>query len=292
MINKKIVFTGPPDVGKTTIKKVFFDHTSPVSLLKNPLQPSRGVNSRVYSTFNFYLGIFDLAGQENKNWFSNKGKDVFTESNIIICVFDIRNTLESIIQFLMGIYKLKKELHLNSCQIIAFLHKIDLRSNSYVNQKLKIIQNFISIQHPQGKNFKIYKTSITIDYFYNTYYIISEILNLIYQRNLTSVDDQEFQKLKKELSIIFNLKINFIYNITDLVHKFKFNSEDLKNHIERLEKLGFIKVFDKNQFFKLTDSANYFKVGLEKEFTIIDEIHFNKRIELFHIFLCFKEKEV
>ena len=90
----------------------------------------------------------------------------------------------------------------------------------------------------------------------------------------------------------YKLKTTFDDFYVEESHKFKFNSEDLKNHIERLEKLGFIKVFDKNQFFKLTDSANYFKVGLEKEFTIIDEIHFNKRIELFHIFLCFKEKEV
>ena len=289
MIKKKIVLVGPPDVGKTTIQKAFFEHASPISLLENPLQPSRGVNSNVYSTFNTDLGVFDLAGQENNTWFSNKGKKVFNESNIIICVFEIRNSLESIIQFLISIYKLKKELNLHSCKIIAFLHKIDFRSNSYVNQKLKIIQDFITIQHPQGKDFEIFKTSITKDYFYNTYYIISEILNVIYERNLISVNHKEFQKFKKELSIILNSDVNLKYNITDLAHKFKFNSEDLKHHMERLEKLGFIKIFDEYQF-KLTDSAYYFKVGLEKEFATTDQSHFNKKIESFHIFLFFKEK--
>jgi len=290
LIKKKIVFAGPPDVGKTTIKEAFFEHASPISLLENPLEPSRGINSSIYSAFNSDLGLFDLAGQENNIWFSNKGKKVFNESNIIICVFDIRNSLESIIQFLLSIYKLKKELHLHSCKIIAFLHKIDLRSNSYVNQKLKIIQDFITIQHPQGKDFKIFKTSITIDYFYKTYYIISEILNVIYERNLISVNHKEFQKLKKELSILLNSDVNLKYNITDLVHKFKFNSEDLKKHMERLENLGFIEIFDEYQF-KLTDSAYYFKVGLEKEFATTDESHFNKNIEVFHIFLFFKEKK-
>lgn len=60
--------------------------------------------------------------------------------------------------------------------------------------------------------------------------------------------------------------------------------------MERLENLGFIEIFDEDQF-KLTDSAYYFKVGLEKEFATTDESHFNKKIEVFHIFLFFKEKK-
>ena len=76
MTKQKIVFVGPPKVGKTTIKQVFFEHISPLSLLDNPLEPSRGINSSVYSTFNIDLGIFDLAGQENNIWFSSSSGDI------------------------------------------------------------------------------------------------------------------------------------------------------------------------------------------------------------------------
>ena len=293
MINKnKIVLVGPPGVGKTSIQKVFFERKSPISLLKYPLEPSRGVNSNVYSAFDTDIGVFDLAGQENNIWFSNKGKDIFNESNIIICVFDIRNSLESIIKFLIKIYKLKKELNLRSCKIIAFLHKIDLRSNPYIYHKLKNIQDFITIQHPHGKDFEIYETSITKDYFYKTYCIISSILNLIYQKNLIPIKQQEFQELKRELSIILTSDPLIKYKASDLINNSKVNSEEIKHHLERLEKLGFIKSFDEFESFKLTDTAYYFKFGLEKENTSKQESYFNKKIELFHIFLHLKEKGV
>ncbi|MFW9973117.1 MAG: hypothetical protein ACFFDF_23240, partial [Candidatus Odinarchaeota archaeon] len=40
---KKILLVGPPNSGKTSIKKVFFDNIDPSSILENPLTPTRGV---------------------------------------------------------------------------------------------------------------------------------------------------------------------------------------------------------------------------------------------------------
>ncbi|MFX1593462.1 MAG: ADP-ribosylation factor-like protein [Promethearchaeota archaeon] len=288
---KKIILVGPPGVGKTTLQNVYFEHKSPSSLLKDPLHPSRGINSRIYTTCNIDLGVFDLAGQENEIWFSDKGKIVFSQSNIIICVFDIRNSLESIIRFLINIYKLKKELHLHSCKIIAFLHKIDLRSYSYVCSKLKTIQKFIKIQHPRGRDFEIYSTSITRNNFYNTFYILSEILNIIFKKNIFPINDQELEKLQKQLSIIYKSDINIKYNIDDISQKYCLNSKEARDYLEKLEELGFVKSFDKYNFFKLTNRADYFKFGLEKDISNIDQSQFNKKIEFFHIFLCLKEKE-
>ena len=288
-MSKKIIFIGPAGAGKTTLKKVFFEGESSSILLEQELEPTHGKESTLLN-FKEEIGIFDLAGQENQIWFSDRGRDVFSESNTIICVLDIRNSLESIIRFLIKIYKLKKELQLHSCKIIAFLHKIDLRSSSYVYNKLKTIQEFITLQHPRGKNFEIYKTSITKDNFYDTFYIISKILNLMFNRKLIPVQHQEFQKLKRELSIILNTENNVRYSISDLVHKLKFNSEEIRLYLEKLEYLGFVEIFNEFQFFKLTDRAYYFKVGLEKDIAIINESQFNKKIELFHIFLCLREK--
>ncbi|MFX1311369.1 MAG: GTPase domain-containing protein [Promethearchaeota archaeon] len=289
MIKKKIVFVGPPDVGKTTIQQVYFEHMSPTYLLENPLNPSRGVNSCVYSIFNTNLGVFDLAGQENKIWFSNKGKDIFNQSNVIICVFDIKNSLESIINFLLSIYKLKKELNLFSCRIIAFLHKIDLRSNSYVRHKLKDIQKFITLQHPQGKDFEIFETSIKKENFYNTFCIISKILNSIYDKNGIPIKKQDIQELKKELSIILESDNSVKNSISDLTYKLNLSSEESKNLLENLEKLRFVKNFDEYQLFELTERAYYFKIGLKKEINNVQNSYIKKTIEQFHIIFCLKE---
>jgi GTPase SAR1 family protein len=288
---KKLVFVGPSGVGKTTLEKVYFEYMNPISLLKASLEPSRGVNSKIYTTTEIDLGVFDLAGQENEIWFSDQGKEVFSESNIIICVFDISNSLESIIKFIIDIYKLKKDLHLDSCNIIAFLHKIDLRSSSYVQRKLKIIQDFITIQHPQGKDFEIYQTSITKDNFYNTFCIISEILQLIIDREKNPIKGDEFQKLKNQLSILIKSDINVKHNMDDLARNFNINVKEAQLYIRELEKLGFAESFDNYKFFKLTNRAYYFKYGLEQHNIKKENSHFNKNFDFFHIFLCLKEKE-
>jgi len=286
------MFVGPPGVGKTTIKEIYFEKGDPLTLLENPLFPSRGVNSSKYSLFNSNLGIFDLAGQENNIWFSKSGKEVFNENSIIVCIFDIMNSTESIIRFLVNIYQIIKELNLHSCKIIAFLHKIDLVSPSYVYQKIKAIKKFITIQHPRGGDFEIFKTSIGKEFFYDTYYIILDILNSVFHHDLIPISKQEFQDLKKELSIILMSDHISEYKSDYLVDKFDLDLDKAHLHLQRLEHLGFVNNFDKFKFFKLTNIAYYFKVGWEKERSNTEENKENKNIELFHIFLCLNKLNV
>jgi len=277
--NKKVTFVGPPGVGKTTIKEIYFDKGDPLTLLENPLLPSRGVNSSIYSLFNSNLGILDLAGQENDFWFSENGKEVFNESSIIICIFDIMNSTESIIKFLVNVYQIIKELNLSSCKIIAFLHKIDLVSPSYVDQKIKAIKTFMTIQHPRGGDFEIFKTSIGKDFFYDTYKVILNVLTSI-TRDLIPISKEEFLILKKELSIILQSDHISNYRSDYLVDKFDLDLDKAHLHMQRLEHLGLINNFDNLNFFKLTNKAYYFKEGWEKE-----QHNTDKNIELFHIFL-------
>ena len=241
---------------------------------------------------NSNLGILDLAGQENDFWFSESGKEVFNESSIIICIFDIMNSTESIVKFLVNVYQIIKELDLRSCKIIAFLHKIDLVSPSYVDQKIKAIKKFITIQHPRGGDFEIFKTSIGKDFFYDTYYILLNALNSIFQRGLISISKQEFQDLKKELSIILQSDHISKYNSDYLVDNFDLDLEETHLHMQRLEQLGLINNFDNFKFFKLTNKAYFFKVGWEKEQFNTEENKENKNVELFHIFLYLNKQNV
>jgi len=182
---KKIVLIGPPRAGKTSIYKVYFEMCNPLKLLDISLEPTRGINSSVYSLFNSNLGIFDLAGQENEVWLRTN-IEVFDQSNVIICIFDVMNSLESIVSFLIKIIKIKTKLNLSKCKIFAFLHKIDLVKPSYLFQKIKAIIDFFKLQYHRGQEIEIFKTSITEDFFFDTYNIIGGILSLLFQKDLTA----------------------------------------------------------------------------------------------------------
>ncbi|MHA1560631.1 MAG: GTPase domain-containing protein, partial [Promethearchaeota archaeon] len=84
-MSKKIVFTGPPKVGKTTLRKIFFEGENPSKLLEYSLTPTHGKES-ILLKLKENVGIFDLAGQENERWFETDEKSVFFDADIIIIV--------------------------------------------------------------------------------------------------------------------------------------------------------------------------------------------------------------
>ena len=96
------------------------------------------------------------------------------------------NSLESIVSFLIKIIKIKTKLNLSKCKIFAFLHKIDLVKPSYLFQKIKAIIDFFKLQYHRGQEIEIFKTSITEDFFFDTYNIIGGILSLLFQKDLTA----------------------------------------------------------------------------------------------------------
>ncbi|MFX1238157.1 MAG: ADP-ribosylation factor-like protein [Promethearchaeota archaeon] len=171
---KKIVITGPPNMGKTTIKKTFFDKENLVYPFEN-LQPTRGMSSSVYSFYDIDVSVFDLAGQENNSWLYDE-KTVFEDSNAIICVFDVAHSLKFVISFILKIFRIKKELELTETPIIVFLHKVDLVSPEYVALKTKAIKNFFSNQYIGGKYFRITSTSVLHPYYSQTLEAILQVL--------------------------------------------------------------------------------------------------------------------
>ncbi|MGQ4873419.1 MAG: hypothetical protein ACP6IY_05020 [Promethearchaeia archaeon] len=288
---KKIILTGPPGAGKTTIKKVFFDCVNPIKLLEQSLEPTRGVDSNIYSFFDAQLGVFDLAGQENENWFS-RDKDIFKDSSLILCVFDIRNSLKTIITFLRDVYKLKNELRLYDCLIYTFLHKIDLKTPSYVFNKLNAIKSFFKIKCPELYSINIYKTSIEKRFFFDTFSILLDVITQIFKKEFISINPQEFENLKLELSILLYYDDSVKYSKHDVAYKFNLNSSELNFHLNRLEKMGFIE-FDEEipSVFKITDRGKFFKIGMLRESSKVAEMKNNKQIELYYTFLNLKRKE-
>ncbi|MHA1149708.1 MAG: ADP-ribosylation factor-like protein [Promethearchaeota archaeon] len=289
MSSKKIIITGPPGTGKTTIKKVFFEKANPTKLLEMSLLPTRGFSTSIYSYFNSQIGVFDLAGQENDDWFS-KQIGLFKKSDIIICVFDITNTLKQIITFLVDILNVKLKMNLLNCNIIVLLHKIDLVPEDEALNKLKKIKDFLRVKIPESINLEFYLTSITEKFFFRTLKIILEILNKCIKKDLIPINLDEFKNLNTELSILLILENDITYLKSELIRKFKINSNNINFHINRLEKLGLIEIINEPEDnIRLTGRAQHFKRSIFLEIEKVEQIRDRHDLKFFYLLLNLKK---
>ncbi len=144
--NKKMVFIGFPFAGKTCIKKAFFDSIDPTLLLGSSTpETTRGLVHFVYSWLDAEVGIIDSSGQDFNQYVSldnNPDKIMaFTESDIIIYVFDIQNwqkNQQQVIENLKKVITTRNALS-SQAKIYAFCHKIDLLKEN--NDKVKLFMN-------------------------------------------------------------------------------------------------------------------------------------------------------
>ncbi len=286
---KKILFIGPPGTGKTTIKNIFFEMESPLKLLKNTLDPTRGINSSIYSFFEQDLGVFDLAGQENKDWFS-KDSNIFKHTNLIICVLDINRYLGENIEFIGDVIKIQNDLKLSNCSIAILLHKIDLIESHYLQQKLKAINDYLMNEKKQEMSSQIYPTSITKKYFLKTYDIISQLFSNLCDYKTGFKDEKGFQDFKLDLQIIVQYCDLKEHKMIDLFYDLDLSSKDATLHLKRLKKLGFLEFLENSHNFKLTERADFFKIGLKSEEIDEKATKINKILESVYIFSNLNQK--
>ena len=279
--SKKLIIVGPPAVGKTTIKKVFFEMFNPYELLKKSLKPTRGINSSVYSFFNIDLGVFDLAGQEINDWFTSERK-IFNNSDVIISVIDINVYLKEILDFLEKLIKVYNEMNLSKCSIVVLAHKIDLIDKLYLQHKIKAIKDFFS--NMKNLEIKIYQTSIEKEYFLKTYDIICRIITeLVSQKSFLAIRNK-IDTFRNDIKIILNYKIQKQYHIDDLIYDLNLSNKEATLCLERLEHLGFVEYFEDLKKFQLTDKAMFFKSSFNQEKIDEKNTKINKILENLYYF--------
>lgn len=245
---KKIIFTGPPNSGKTTIIKVFFEKINPINILNisNPvLEPTRGAEINVYNLFNSEIGIFDLAGQENKDWYG-EGKDIFNDSDMILLIFDVTTELKDIIRDIVSINDIIQHVCKDAI-LYVILHKIDLKPKLYLIQKLSYIKKWLEDKYPSLKKFEIITTSIKEDYFIESYIKIQNIMIDMIRNNIIEISYNDYKKFDLCIRVLLNLKMGVRYYLSELFKKSRILDKHQVDVISILQYLDLIKLYQNIQ---------------------------------------------
>jgi len=235
------------------------------------------------------VGVFDLAGQENENWF-NQDRNVFAYANLIICVLDVNSYLKDMLEFIKKIVNIIKEIRLEKLSLVILLHKIDLAEILYLQHKVKAVEEFVDKEVSSMGGISIYTTSISKKYFLDTYDVIAEILLNSFEDNLDFQQKSYFQDFRMDLRIILQYDDLEKHSLTDLFHDLDLTTKDSNLHLSRLEKLGFLELLESNQFFKLTERANFIKFNFDSMKLEGKESRINKVLESLYLFSNLKLK--
>lgn len=117
-MTKKIVLFGPPEVGKTSMRKFFFEGISADDLLEKSEMPTRGLKFNRYEYLYSHpirredeepekipmeLSVVDTSGQEMETWLTVSKEKVFGKTDIIIFVFDVSRYADEYKQYLLDL---------------------------------------------------------------------------------------------------------------------------------------------------------------------------------------------
>ncbi len=284
---KKIVFVGPSGVGKTTIKNVFFEMANPLYLLNNSLPPTRGFNSTSYHFQDDEVGVFDLAGQENEKWF-NQEREIFAFANLIICVLDVNSYLNDIFKFIKKLYILIKEIGLGNLSLAILLHKVDLTESLYLQHKVKAVEEFVEKEVTGIKKISIHATSISKEYFLDTYDKTAEIFLNVFQDKLNYSQKSFIQDFRMDMKIILQYDDLEKHSQAELFQDLDLPTKESSLHLARLEKLGFLEFLGTTQYFKMTERAIFIKSDIVSTKLDERESKINKVLEFLYLFSNFK----
>lgn len=278
----KIILVGPQAVGKSTFKKVFFENVNPLKLLDNGLEPTRGIDSSVYSYFNQMIGVWDLAGQELDTWLGDR-KDVFSEAEVIVCMVEANQKLKETVTFLVRFLKIREEVARFS-KLFLLIHKCDLVAELQLYNKLVNIEKFIEVRFPKFKDLckrtSFYKTSIMKQYFLPTLMVAFDVVKTCIKKETIRFTLSEFKEIKKKIQILLLYSEDVWFSAEDTRYKINLPFDLTLEYLKDLQIQGYL-MMDKKIHFCLTEKGAHFKKSCKEQEEVIKKRQSRENIGLF-----------
>ena len=236
----KIVFIGPPSVGKTTLRKIFFEFESAERLLEFALDPTYGIESIVLD-FGQKIGVFDLSGQENEKWLDTEEKEVFSDANYIVNILDASDSLENILRFAKRVREVRDEISPNS-KIYLLIHKIDLISDKELRSKKTTIK-----EHLEGiDKYIIEFTSIKKKFFLKTLEVFRELIRATINNEIP-LESLDYTFIREVLAFLNQFRQSDTRTISKIKTELKYPTQKLESIIQVLGQKSYIEVEGKGE---------------------------------------------
>jgi len=245
--NRKIILVGKSAVGKTSIKKFFFESASAEHLLNSPIEPTYGLVHYTYEWMDLDLGIADLAGQEIEQFLDGTyftDLDPFDQVDLVLYVFDPhywRDNSKLIVEHIEKIQGIVQKKKIDA-KIYVFCHKIDL-----IDEKaFSSFKNEIMYTLPEEVQDHLIFTSIHSKYLHQLVRGMQKVIGTMspHTNDMEEVIYESIKALTKTSVIIF--KKNFILLQVSSEDATFINFQILKEFIVMAKSL--VEQFGKKQF--------------------------------------------
>jgi GTPase SAR1 family protein len=267
---KKIVLVGPRASGKTTFKRVFFEDVNPIQLVRESIDPTRGVETDTYTAFSHLISVWDLAGQEMDNWLGDR-TDVFNGSSVIVCMLNAAEPLKDSVAFLVRLLKVRNEISPGT-PVFILLSKCDLVPNieSY-NMVLKI-EKYMQEKHPEladeCKRTMIHRVSITDEFFLNTLKVAFQIIEACIEKNELKVSAGHLNEIKAKMNILSLFPTNVWLKIADIRIPARLDPATFQKYIVDLHALGYI-ARERDVYYSISEKGRHFISACKKQSVLV-----------------------
>jgi GTPase SAR1 family protein len=244
--NVKIVVVGPSGVGKTTLRKVFFDQDNPLQLLTETLEPTYGVETSLYN-LGGKIAVHDLAGQQIEEFLTTSAS-VFDGADLILAVLDSNDSWENNDALWQKIDEVRKD-QCPDAYLSIFFHKVDLLTP----EQRQSLDQTVQVLFAGKSNVAAYLTSIDKQFFFRTYQAFIASI----RRSLFRVGDAVSRDFFVKLDIISQFAEKNTTTLEELISKLGADSDIVKKNLQEMEAKGYIILKDALRQVELSEIGQY-----------------------------------
>lgn len=231
--NIKIILIGPSGVGKTTLRKIFFEQENPLKLLKQTLEPTRGVETNIYDVEGS-IAVHDLAGQQLEEWFT-QSYQILSDSNLIIVVLNSNDGWEEN-KVLWERVNFQRQRVCPEAHLMLLFHKIDLlNENKRQNLEWDIQSTFNGFH-----DITAFSSSITSEFFLQTFKKFVGGLRQLF----ISMREVGVQEVFQRVAILTRFIDHSSLNLNEVIEVMGLPVKLARKILEEMYKQNYIKIDD------------------------------------------------